>query len=191
MHVCDEAKLRTGLLRASGGALYLHQFVVHYPLDYHDCFGELIMRILIQRTTRAAVTVEGQCIASIDKGYLVFIGVGKADIDDDAALVAQKIVNLRLFEDVNGKTNLCLADVGGEILLVSQFTLFGDVRRGRRPGFSEAASPVEGERLYLLTAELLRQYGVPVQTGQFGAHMAVELCNDGPFTIWFDSEARN
>ncbi|MHB1461408.1 MAG: D-aminoacyl-tRNA deacylase [Armatimonadota bacterium] len=145
------------------------------------------MRILIQRTTRAAVIVEGQSIASIGKGYLVFLGVGQGDTDADAQLIAQKIVNLRLFEDENGKTNLCLADVGGELLLVSQFTLYGDVRKGRRPGFSEASSPEEGERLYLLTAELLRQQGVAVQTGQFGAHMAVELCNDGPFTIWFDS----
>ena len=146
------------------------------------------MRLLIQRVTEARVKVDGECISEIGRGYLVFLGVGHTDTEAEVQAITQKIINLRLFEDAEGKTNLCLKDVAGEVLLVSQFTLYGDIKRGRRPGFSEAGNPAEAERLYLLAADMLRQQGVTVGTGQFGAHMDVELCNDGPFTIWYDTD---
>ena len=146
------------------------------------------MRMLIQRVTHASVKVDSQCISEIGRGYLVLLGVGHNDTEAEVQAITQKIINLRLFEDAEGKTNLSLKDVAGEVLLVSQFTLYGDIKRGRRPGFSEAGNPAEAERLYLLAADMLRTQGVTVGTGQFGEHMDVELCNDGPFTIWYDTE---
>ncbi len=145
------------------------------------------MRAVVQRVSKACVRVEGDEIAKIGPGLLVLLGVAQGDSDEDAAWMAGKLANLRIFEDEAGKMNRSVVDVKGEILAVSQFTLLGDARKGNRPSFQDAAPPAEGERLYLKTAELLRN-SVPVQTGRFGAHMEVELANDGPVTILLDSK---
>ena len=141
--------------------------------------------------TRAEVSVDGQSIGEIGAGLLILLGVGR---DDDAAIVARlarQVVELRIFADEGGRTNRSLVDVGGEVLLVSQFTLFADTQRGRRPGFTGAAAPDLAERLYEALAAALRELGPRVATGRFGADMAVELVNDGPFTIWLDSAERS
>ena len=146
------------------------------------------MRALLQRVTRAAVSADGAQIASIEPGVVVFLGVGH---DDDAATadaLASKVAGLRIFRDAAGRTNRSLLDANGDALVISQFTLYADTRRGRRPGFTDAAEPTLAEALYLRFAAALREAGVTdVQTGAFGAEMAVELVNDGPFTIWLDS----
>lgn len=144
------------------------------------------MRIVLQRVSRAAVEVDGRDLSRIGPGFLVLVGVARSD---DAAVVeraAQKIVGLRLFEDAGGKMNLDLAGIGGEILVVSQFTLLADASRGRRPSFEAAAQGEVAEPLVELFAERLRQAGVAVATGRFGAHMKVELMNDGPVTLVLD-----
>jgi len=141
--------------------------------------------------TRAEVSVDGQSIGEIGPGLVILLGVGR---DDDAAIVARlarQVVELRIFADEGGRTNRSLVDVGGEVLLVSQFTLFADTQRGRRPGFTGAAAPDLAERLYEALAAALRELGPRVATGRFGADMAVELVNDGPFTIWLDSAERS
>ena len=148
------------------------------------------MRALLQRTTRASVTVEGEVVGVIGTGLLVFAGVGPADDEAVAEALARRIAELRIFRDDEGRTNRSLVDVGGAALVVSQFTLFADTRRGRRPGFTGAAPPGQAERLYGHLAETLRSLGVTVATGRFGAEMAVELVNDGPFTIWLDTDDR-
>ena len=148
------------------------------------------MRALLQRTTGARVRVDGAVIGEIGMGLVVFLGVGP---DDDVATteaLARRITELRLFPDEDGRTNLSLLDVGGAVLLVSQFTLFADTRRGRRPGFTGAAPPELAEARYETMAEALRVLGVTVATGSFGAEMAVELVNDGPFTLWLDTAER-
>lgn len=129
-------------------------------------------------------------IAAIDDGLVVFLGVGPADDDATAEALARRIVELRIFRDAAGRTNSSLIDIGGAVLLVSQFTLFADTRRGRRPGFTGAAPPEQAERLYERMAAALRTLGVTVATGWFGAEMAVQLTNDGPFTIWLDTDDR-
>lgn len=146
------------------------------------------MRAVIQRASEATVSVEGSVVGSIGKGLVILLGVGKEDSEKDADYVALKIANLRIFEDDNDKMNLSVQDIGGEILLVSQFTLYGDVRKGRRPGFDRAGDPAEANRLYEYLGEVFRQMGLSVQNGVFGAHMAVSLVNDGPVTILLDSE---
>ena len=148
------------------------------------------MRALIQRTTGAAVTVAGEVVGTIGAGLVVMLGVGPADDDAVADALAARITELRIFRDAQGRTNDSLMDVRGAVLLVSQFTLFADTRRGRRPGFSGAAPPEQAERLYERVAMTLRALGVPVETGRFGAEMAVQLTNDGPFTIWLDTDDR-
>lgn len=125
-------------------------------------------------------------MAQIERGLLVLLGVGHADGEAQAAFLAEKIANLRIFEDEMGKTNLSLLDVGGEAIVVSQFTLYADARKGRRPSFTDAAPPELAEPLVARFAELLRQQGVPTQTGKFGAHMLLEIYNDGPMTIWLE-----
>ena len=145
------------------------------------------MRAVVQRVSRASVHIGGQCISSIGRGFLILLGVGIGDTDEDAVQLASRCVGLRVFEDSSGHMNLPLADVGGEILAVSQFTLFGDARRGRRPSFTSAMEPVEAKRLYELFCESCRQNGAAVQTGVFQADMQVELVNDGPVTILMDS----
>lgn len=146
------------------------------------------MRALLQRASRASVTVNGSTIASIGNGLVVLVGVGHGDDAATAAALARRITELRIFRDEEGRTNRSILDVGGAALVVSQFTLYADTTRGRRPGFTNAADPALAERLYLDLAEHLRSAGVvDVQTGSFGAEMAVELVNDGPFTIWLDT----
>jgi D-tyrosyl-tRNA(Tyr) deacylase len=145
------------------------------------------VRALLQRVTRAEVRVDGRSIASIGPGLLVLLGVGEGDDEFVAAGMAAKVAGLRIFADAEGLTNLSLGDVGGEALVVSQFTLYADSRRGRRPSFVSAAGPVMGERLYEVFCEILTGLKVPVRQGVFGAHMEVELVNDGPFTVWLDS----
>ena len=141
------------------------------------------MRILIQRVSRASVTVGGERVAAIGRGYLALVGVTHGDSAATAGKLAAKTARLRIFEDDGELMNLALADVGGEVLAVSQFTLYADARRGNRPSFTDAARPAQGEAVYEALVEALRAAGVPVKTGIFGAHMHVELVNDGPVTI--------
>src|SRR4030042_1488765 len=138
------------------------------------------MRVLIQRVSRASVSVDGHDVAAIDHGFLVLVGVTHEDGPAAARKLAAKTVKLRVFEDGAGLMNLALADVGGEVLAVSQFTLYADTRKGNRPSFTDAARPERGEELYETYVREVRAAGVPVQTGIFGAHMRVELVNDGP-----------
>jgi D-tyrosyl-tRNA(Tyr) deacylase len=148
------------------------------------------VRALLQRTTGARVRVDGETVGEIGTGLVVLLGVGPDDDDATADALARRVTELRIFDDPEGRTNLSLVDVGGAVLVVSQFTLYADTRRGRRPGFTGAAAPDVAERLYLRFAEALRGLGITVATGRFGAVMAVELVNDGPFTIWLDTADR-
>jgi D-aminoacyl-tRNA deacylase len=145
------------------------------------------MRALIQRVSQASVTVDGTVIGEIGGGLLILVCAMQGNTDDAARKLAAKIPKLRIFRDKNGKMNKSLADTGGAALVVSQFTLAADTSRGNRPGFSTAAAPAEGERLYELFAAELAAQGIPVATGAFGADMAVALINDGPVTIWMES----
>ncbi len=149
------------------------------------------MRALVQRVSEARVEVAGQTVGAIGQGVLVLLGVGRGDTLEDAAYLARKIASLRIFADEEGKMNLSLAQVGGAALVVSQFTLYGDLRRGHRPSFTQAASPEEGRRLYEHFCDLLSQQGLHVETGVFQAHMAVHLVNEGPVTLWLDSSERH
>lgn len=144
------------------------------------------MRALIQRVSKASVTVEDKVISQIRNGLVVLLGIGHGDGEEQAAFLAEKVANLRIFEDEQGKTNLSILDVKGQAIVVSQFTLYADSRKGRRPSFTDAALPGVAEPLVNRFAEMLRGYGVPTQTGQFGAHMLVEIHNDGPVTIWLE-----
>jgi len=144
------------------------------------------MRALLQRVSKASVTVEDKVISQIEKGLVVLLGIGLNDGEEQATFLAEKIANLRVFEDEQGKTNLSVLDVKGEVIVVSQFTLYADTRKGRRPSFIDAALPNIAEPLVDRFVELLRAHGVPTQTGQFGAHMLVEIHNDGPVTIWLE-----
>ncbi len=145
------------------------------------------MRAVVQRVARAEVTVNGEQVASIGRGYVVLLGVTHDDGDADARYIADKIATLRLFEDDVGKINLGITDIGGEVLVVSQFTLYADCRKGRRPSFTDAAPPDMADRLYQRVVEMLREAGLSAQTGVFGAHMLVSLVNDGPVTILLNS----
>ena len=145
------------------------------------------MRVLVQRVSHAAVSVDGRQVAAIGRGFLVLVGVAHEDEEPAARKLAAKTAKLRVFEDESGLMNLALGDVGGEVLAVSQFTLYADTRRGNRPGFSDAARPEHGEALCEAYVEALRAEGVPVQTGVFGAHMHVDLLNDGPVTILLET----
>ena len=146
------------------------------------------MRVVIQRVSRAAVMVEGEAVASIGRGLLALVGVAHGDGEAEALRLARKCAEMRIFADGEGKFNLSLLDVGGEALVVSQFTLLAETRKGRRPSFVGAAAPEAAEPLVEAFAEAMREAGVPTQTGRFGAHMTVELVNDGPVTITLDSE---
>jgi D-tyrosyl-tRNA(Tyr) deacylase len=136
------------------------------------------------------VRIGDEVVGEIGAGLVVLLGVGPDDDEPTSDALARRVTELRIFDDAEGRTNLSLMDVGGEVLVVSQFTLFADTRRGRRPGFTGAAAPELAERLYLRFAAVLRELGVEVATGRFGAVMAVELVNDGPFTIWLDTADR-
>ena len=144
------------------------------------------MRALIQRVSQASVSVEGQTISIIGKGLLILLGIGHGDGEEQVRFLAEKVANLRIFEDEQGKTNLSVLDVKGEAIVVSQFTLYADTRKGRRPSFIDAALPDVAEPLVDRFAALLRGNGIPTQTGKFGAHMDVEIHNDGPVTIWLE-----
>ena len=146
------------------------------------------MRFVIQRVTDSSVVIDGETVGKIDRGYLVLIGVSDTDTEAVADKMVKKMIGLRIFEDENGKTNLSLADVGGSLLLVSQFTLYANCRKGNRPSFIEAGSPDRAEALYEYIIAECRKSVPDVQTGRFGAEMKVSLVNDGPFTILLDSE---
>lgn len=141
------------------------------------------MRIVLQRVNSASVTVEGNICGKIGKGYLVLLGVGQGDSEEDCRRLADKIINLRIFSDENDKINLSLGDIDGDLLVVSQFTLYADCRKGNRPNFIQAGKPDEAERLYNYFTEYCRSKGKHVETGIFGADMKVNLENDGPFTV--------
>jgi len=146
------------------------------------------MRACIQRVSEARVVVEGQTTGQIAVGLLVLLGVCESDTDDDLRWLVKKIANLRIFADDQGKMNRSLIEVDGAMLVVSQFTLYGDCRKGRRPSFIAAAPPEKAERVYEQFVEQVRQQGIPVETGRFRADMKVTLTNDGPVTLWIDSE---
>jgi D-aminoacyl-tRNA deacylase len=148
------------------------------------------MRAVIQRVTRSSVAVDGQTVGRIDRGILVLLGVERGDGESDARYLLEKIVNLRIFEDDNGKMNRCLSDVRGSLMVVSQFTLLGDVRKGRRPSFVDAEEPGRAQQLYELFMTLAQETGVPVSGGVFQAMMDVSLVNDGPVTFIIDSKKR-
>jgi D-tyrosyl-tRNA(Tyr) deacylase len=146
------------------------------------------MRVVLQRVTRGRVSVDGRVVAEIGLGLVILVGVGPGDGEEQARYLAEKIANLRIFEDDQGKINRSLLEVGGAAIVVSQFTLYADTRKGRRPSFTDAALPEIARPLVERFADLLREQGVPAQTGEFGAHMLVEIDNDGPVTIWMERE---
>jgi D-tyrosyl-tRNA(Tyr) deacylase len=148
------------------------------------------MKAVIQRAAAGSVHIDGEVVGTIGRGLVVLLGVAQGDGDEEARWIAGKIAGLRIFEDDEDKMNLSAADVGGEVLLVSQFTLLADCRKGRRPSFVDAAEPSEGRRLYELVGELLVSEGIPVATGRFGARMRVSIENEGPVTIILDSRDR-
>lgn len=146
------------------------------------------MRVVLQRVSEANVTVDGRIVGAIGCGFLLFVGVTHEDDEAEAAYLARKIAGLRVFEDGQGKMNLALADVGGAVLAVSQFTLYGNVRKGRRPSFTHAARPEQAEPLYGKFCHLLAAEGIVVEQGVFQAEMQVNLVNDGPVTMWLDTD---
>jgi D-tyrosyl-tRNA(Tyr) deacylase len=150
------------------------------------------MKAVLQRVSQASVTVDGKIIGQLKPdgkgGLMILLGVEQGDVDKDSSYLAQKIADMRIFADAEGKMNLSIKETGGSALVVSQFTLIADWRKGRRPGFSRAAAPAEGERLYLHFVEELRKAGLPVETGSFGADMKVSLTNDGPVTLLLESQ---
>lgn len=146
------------------------------------------MRAVVQRVTKASVSVDNEIVGKINNGIVVLLGVGNADTLEDARYLAEKIVNLRIFDDKNGKMNLSLLDIAGEALIISQFTLFGDCRKGRRPSYSESAPPHVAQELYEKFIEFVKSYNIYVETGIFAARMLVEICNDGPVTLLLDSK---
>ena len=146
------------------------------------------MKFVIQRVSRASVTVRGSVIGQIGQGYLVLVGVGREDTKEDADRLVRKMIGLRIFSDENGKINKSLKDVDGQLLLISQFTLYADCRHGNRPGFTDAGDPEKAKELYEYMIDSCRREIPVVEQGEFGADMKVELVNDGPFTILLDSE---
>lgn len=145
------------------------------------------MRALLQRVSRASVTVDGQAVGQIGQGLLILLGVGQGDSKAQVKTLADKIVHLRIFGDDEGKMNRSLLDISGEVLVVSQFTLYADSRRGRRPSFTDAAPPAVAEALYERFKDILVGYGLPVASGVFGGSMQIDMRNEGPVTIWLDS----
>lgn len=146
------------------------------------------MRVIIQRSGPSQVSIDGDIVGKIDKGYVLLVGVGADDTQDDADYLARKISHMRLFEDSDGKTNLSLEQIGGDILSISQFTLYASTKKGNRPSFTRAGKPELAEELYLYLNDQLRQNGFKVEEGKFGANMQVTITNDGPVTILLDSK---
>ncbi len=144
------------------------------------------MRALIQRASYGKVSVVGKTIAEIGPGLVILLGIGHGDGEPQAAFLAEKIASLRIFEDAEGKMNLSLRETGGAAIVVSQFTLYGDTRKGRRPSFTDAALPETARPLVERFSQLMREQGIPTQQGEFGAHMLVEIHNDGPVTLWLE-----
>lgn len=153
-----------------------------------DAAGGFSLRAVVQRVSRGSVSVGGEVLGSIGPGFVVLLGVKTGDTEEDARYLAEKIANLRVFEDEEGKMNRSILEAGGEVLAVSQFTLYGDCRKGRRPSFTGAAPPSEAEALYERFVAFLRETGLRVATGQFQAMMSVEIINDGPVTMLLDSQ---
>ncbi len=149
------------------------------------------MRALIQRVSRASVSVDGKPEGTIEQGLVVLLGIAHADTSEDITYLVNKTIDLRIFSDAERKMNLSLRDVAGEVLIVSQFTLYGDVRRGRRPSYTDAARPETAIPLYESFVQAFRSQGIPVKTGEFGADMAIDLCNDGPVTLMLESSVAN
>lgn len=145
------------------------------------------MRAVVQRVKNADVSVNGEIIGEIDNGLLVFLGIGDGDTEEDLKYIADKLIGLRIFSDENDKMNLCVTDIGGSVLAISQFTLYGDCRKGRRPNFTAAMEPREARRLYGEFVAYLKKAGINTEQGEFGADMSVRLVNDGPVTILLDS----
>lgn len=150
-----------------------------------------MMRVIIQRSLNSNVRVDGEIIGEIDRGVVLLVGVTHEDTQDDVAYLSRKVANMRLFEDEESKVNLSLSDVGGEILSISQFTLYGNTKKGNRPSFTNAAKADLADQLYEKFNQALREYGYKVETGQFGANMELKITNDGPVTILLDSKNRN
>lgn len=148
----------------------------------------IFMRIVIQRVTHASVKVDEKICGQIDKGFLILLGVSDTDNEEIALKLADKISKLRIFDDENGKTNLSITDVSGKMLIISQFTLYADCRKGNRPSFTNAGAPDKAEKLYEYFISIMKEKGIPVECGIFGADMKVELLNDGPFTVVLDSD---
>jgi D-tyrosyl-tRNA(Tyr) deacylase len=148
------------------------------------------MRALLQRVKSGRVSIDGQLIASIGPGLVILLGIGQSDTDVQAKFLAEKIASLRIFEDEKGKFNLSILEKGGEVLVVSQFTLYADTRKGRRPSFTDAASPKIASTLVEKFVDLMRLQGIRTKSGLFGAHMLVDIENDGPVTIWMEKNAR-
>ena len=148
------------------------------------------MKALLQRVNKASVSADGGVVGVIDRGLVILLGIAKDDGEADVQYLAGKVTNLRIFSDEEGKFNLSAIDIGGELLVVSQFTLLADIRKGRRPSFTDAAPPRQAEGLFKLFVELLKSTGLRVETGLFGEHMRVEIHNDGPVTIMLDSKAK-
>ena len=146
------------------------------------------MRAVVQRVSSASVTVDGAVVGAIERGFLILLGITHDDSEAEAVYLAHKIAGLRLFEDADGKLNLSLTEIGGSVLVVSQFTLYGNARKGRRPSFIHAARPEQANPLYERFCELVAQEGIPVQRGVFQAEMQVALVNDGPVTLWLDTQ---
>lgn len=146
------------------------------------------MRALLQRVSRGSVDIEGATAGQIDKGYVIFLGIGESDGESECEYIVEKILNLRVFKDENGKLNKSLIDINGKALIISQFTLYANCKHGRRPSFIEAAKPDKAIPLYEKFVEIFKNTGVEVQTGEFGAQMSVLIENDGPVTIWLDTE---
>jgi D-tyrosyl-tRNA(Tyr) deacylase len=144
------------------------------------------MRVVIQRVSRGRVVVQDRVVAEIGPGLVILLGIGPDDGDEQARYLVEKIANLRIFEDADGKMNRSLLDTGGQAIVVSQFTLYADTRKGRRPSFTDAALPEAASPLVERFASMLRELGVPTMTGEFGAHMLVEIANDGPVTLWME-----
>jgi D-tyrosyl-tRNA(Tyr) deacylase len=145
------------------------------------------MRLVLQRVKSARVLMAGHAIAEIGTGFVILLGIGPGDGEAQARTLSEKITSLRIFEDEQGKMNRSVMDVGGQALVVSQFTLYADTRKGRRPSFTDAALPQVARPIVERFAEMLRELGIPTQTGKFGAHMLVEIANDGPVTIWLEA----